>query len=96
MVKKTTEGSLKAEVVVLNKHGLHLRFAGRLAAITSNYHSDIILSKGRRSADAKSILDVMSLSASQGTRLGVTVTGADAQEAMEATVAFFNDYSGDK
>ena len=96
MAKKTIEDSLKTEVVVLNKHGLHLRFAGSLVALTSNFNSDITLSKGRRSVDAKSILDVISLSASQGTRLGVTVSGPDAQQALDATTAFFNDYSGDR
>lgn len=96
MAKEAKEVSLKTEVTVLNKHGLHMRFAGSLVAVTSNFKSDITLSKGRKNVDAKSILDLMSLSAAPGTRLNVTASGADAQAALAATTAFFNSYTGDK
>ena len=96
MPKAKKDVSLKTEVTVLNEHGLHLRFAGSLVAVTSAFKSDIILSKGRKSVDAKSMLDLVSLSAAPGTRLNVTVSGADAAAALAATTAFFNSYTGDK
>ena len=41
MAKATKGVSLKTEVTVLNEHGLHLRFAGSLVAVTSAFKSDI-------------------------------------------------------
>lgn len=96
MEKQVHLKPLKAEVTVLNKHGLHLRFAGGLSAIASKYNSHIVISRGRRGVDAKSMLDLVSLSAAPGSRLSVTVTGEDALPALEAVTTFFGSYCGDK
>lgn len=80
-----------SEVVVKHERGLHLRCAGNLVKIASGFKSRIKLSKGRKSVNIISALDIIALSASPGTKLNVTIKGEDAQAAMEAVIDFFNN-----
>ncbi|MBR5109860.1 MAG: HPr family phosphocarrier protein [Clostridia bacterium] len=57
--------------------GMHARHAGLLVKQTSQYRSDITLSKGGRSANAKGILALMGLGVKQGDVVTVTVEGED-------------------
>ncbi|MBQ7651725.1 MAG: HPr family phosphocarrier protein [Victivallales bacterium] len=86
----------KAVVTVLNKRGLHMRLAGELVTVSSGFNSEIMISKGRRSANAKSVLDLVSLSAAPGTHLNVSTKGTDAKAAIDAITNFFGNYIGDK
>ncbi|RIK92675.1 MAG: HPr family phosphocarrier protein [Burkholderiales bacterium] len=80
----------KAEVVVVNRLGLHARPSARLTATASRYRSEVWLSKGARRVNAKSIMGVMMLAAAKGSTLVVEAQGpdeADAVEALRALVA---------
>lgn len=57
--------------------GLHARHAGLLVRQTSKYQSEITLSKGGRSVNAKGILALMGLGVKQGDLITVTVQGED-------------------
>ena len=57
--------------------GMHARHAGLLVKQTSQYKSDITLSKGDRSANAKGILALMGLGVKQGDVVTVTIEGED-------------------
>ena len=87
--------NFKAVVTVLNKRGLHMRLAGELVTVSNGFNSEILISKGRRSANAKSVLDLVSLSAAPGSHLNVSTTGSDAKAALDAITNFFVTYSGD-
>jgi phosphotransferase system HPr (HPr) family protein len=63
---------------------LHARPAGALIRGAAKFESSITLSVGNRSADAKSILQVLGLGATGGTELTVSTAGADASDALEA------------
>ncbi len=73
-------------VCVVNRLGLHARAAARLVRTASQYRSAIRLERGdsSASADAKSILGVLTLAAARGTELRVTVEGDDEEAALEA------------
>ncbi len=86
----------KAVVTVLNKRGLHMRLAGELVTVSNGFNSEIMISKGRRSANAKSVLDLVSLSAAPGTHLNVSTKGSDAKAAIDAITNFFSNYIGDR
>ncbi len=88
--------NFKAVVTVLNKRGLHMRLAGELVTVSNGFDSEIMISKGRRSANAKSVLDLVSLSAAPGTHLNVSTKGNDAKAAIDAITTFFSNYIGDK
>ena len=78
MEQDSSETVLNAEVVVLNKHGLHLSCASRLAQLASGFSCSLSLSNGKRVADAKSMLGLVTLAASSGSRLKVSAKGAEA------------------
>ena len=59
----------RAEVVVVNRLGLHARPSARLTATASRYRSEVWLSKGTRRVNAKSIMGVMMLAAAKDSTL---------------------------
>jgi phosphocarrier protein len=76
------EGSVSREVTLRNKWGLHARPAAKLAQEAQKFNSDIKLGLDGREVDAKSILDVLTLAASGGTRLQIVAAGSDAERAL--------------
>lgn len=83
------------EVTVLNKLGLHARAAAQLVRCASSFESDIALRKDGKSVDAKGIMSLMMLAATQGARLELEVDGADENEACEKIVDLFNSRFGE-
>ena len=71
-------------LIVPNPTGLHARPTATLVALAKKYHSDIQLRRGDDSANAKSIVAIMSLAVACGEKVVVTAHGADANEAVEA------------
>ena len=69
----------KKELMIENKLGLHARAAAKLVHLASRYSSEICLSREgcNQSIDSKSILGVLMLAASRGTRLVVSVEGPE-------------------
>jgi len=74
----------KAEVTIANELGLHARPAMTLVETANQYASDIRVSKADQTVDAKSIMQVMMLAATQGTTLEITAEGEDAEQAIAA------------
>ncbi|MCE9546185.1 MAG: HPr family phosphocarrier protein [Planctomycetia bacterium] len=72
------------EVVVRNSHGLHARPADLFARQANRCTAKIEVIKEGVRVDGKSILDVLTLAAEQGTVLRIEATGPDAQVALEA------------
>ena len=76
-------------LTILNKLGLHARAAAKLVALSNNFKSEIILVKDNKSADARSIMKLLMLSASKGSVLEVSITGKDQEEAMDSIEKLF-------
>lgn len=70
--------------------GLHARPAGRLTALAKQFSSSITVRMGGKEADAKRLISLMSLGASQGAELHFKAEGADEDAAMRALQAFFS------
>ena len=81
--------NLRAEVQIINKLGLHARPAAMLVKTTNKFKSEILIKKNDMEVNAKSILGVMMLAAEFGSRLGLTVAGEDAEEALQAVLELF-------
>lgn len=86
---------IRQPVTIINKLGLHARAAAKLVETASRYDSRVELVKGDRQVDAKCIMPVMMLAASQGTEVELVAEGADEQQAIEALEALINDYFGE-
>ncbi|MCK7546114.1 HPr family phosphocarrier protein [Marinobacter bryozoorum] len=86
---------IRQPVTIINKQGLHARAAAKLVETASRYDSRVELAKGDRQVDAKSIMPVMMLAASQGTEIELVAEGPDEQQAIAALEALINDYFGE-
>ena len=86
---------IEKDITVINKLGLHARAAAKLVKVCSGYDSSIELCKGNDSVDAKSIMGVLMLAASQGSELKLVADGKDAEKAAEEIVALFNNCFGE-
>ena len=71
------EVTLKIE----NKAGLHARPAALFAQKASTFKSTIMILKGEKSINAKSIIGIMGLGVKQGESLLLKIEGPDAEEA---------------
>lgn len=76
-------------VVVPNTQGLHARPADMLARTATGFQADVWFVKDGDRFDAKSILSIMTMGASQGTRIDIVARGDDAIEAVSAVAECF-------
>ncbi|HEY9120577.1 MAG TPA: HPr family phosphocarrier protein [Marinobacter sp.] len=86
---------IRRPITIINKLGLHARAAAKLVATASDFESSIQLSRNDRKVDAKSIMPVMMLAASQGTEVELIADGPDEAQAIEALAALIDDYFGE-
>jgi phosphocarrier protein HPr len=89
---------IRQSVLVLNKLGLHARAAAKLVRLASRFSSEIHLSRedANQQIDSKSILGILMLAASKGTRLVISIDGQDEAEAVEAICRFFEGKFGEE
>jgi phosphotransferase system enzyme I (PtsI) len=78
-------------VEVTSRLGLHARAAANLVRVASRFNSKLTLQRpeGGLQADAKSILDILTLAASYGTALKLVANGDDENEALAAVAGLF-------
>lgn len=88
---------LENNVKVINPLGLHARATASLVRTASKFKSKSTLSRLDKnlSADAKSILSLLTLAASKETCLILRVEGADELEAFEAIQKLFEQGFGE-
>jgi len=76
-------------VVVLNKLGLHARPSAQLTQVATSFKAEVWLTRKGRRINAKSIMGVMMLAASQGSELLLEVEGPDEEVAFTKLVSLF-------
>jgi phosphocarrier protein HPr len=92
-----TKGQMiRKEFTVRNKLGLHARAAAKIVQTSSQFQSSILIITNGREADAKSMLDIMTLSCPQGTRIELCAEGKDAAEALAALAVLFDNKFGEE
>ncbi len=84
----------QATVTILDPVGLHARPAALLVQTAGRYRSQVRLLHGTRRADARSIIQLLSLGVRQGSDLTVTVEGSDEVEALAAVLAVLSSAPG--
>ena len=76
--------ALIEEMAITNSLGMHLRPAQQFVQTVLKFKCDVHIEKDRQRINAKSIMGLLTLAASRGTRLKIVCDGDDAEEAMEA------------
>ena len=78
---------------IKNKDGLRARPAAMFVLVASNYSSQILIEKGNKMINAKSIMGVLSLGVVSGESIHLVVNGEDEKEAVTALVGIVeNDF----
>jgi phosphoenolpyruvate-protein phosphotransferase len=80
------EWETSGEVTVISRNGFHARPAAILTRTAKKFSSDVKLVKNDRTANAKSLVAVMSFALQKGDTVVVAAKGDDAKEAVEALV----------
>ena len=88
---------LEATVKIINPLGLHARAAAQLVRLAGKFKSRIKLTRldNAVTADAKSILSVLTLAAARGTELTLTVEGEDEDQSLNAIEEIFKNGFGE-
>jgi phosphotransferase system HPr (HPr) family protein len=71
-------------LTINHEAGLHARPAALFVQTAGKFASDITVTHGERSGNAKSVLSVLTLGAKQGAEVTISAEGEDAQEALDA------------
>ncbi len=78
----TTDPITRDTLVVQSANGLHLVPCSQIARLVSEFQGTVTLSRGDRTADAKTVIEIASLGASQGTELEVVATGEGGEQVI--------------
>jgi phosphocarrier protein HPr len=77
----------RAVVRIANKKGLHARASAKIVEAAARFQSSIRISKDGQTVDARSIMGLMMLAASEGCEIAIEAEGPDAATALAAIVA---------
>lgn len=87
---------IRREVEIRNPLGLHARAAARFVHAANRFRSRVTLARDGRTMDGKSILGILLLAASRGTRLTLTAEGEDEALAIEALAGLVESGFGEE
>ena len=78
------DATFSRSVTVVNPQGFHARPAHLFVKLAASFTCQVEIVKGNEVINGKSILDLLTLGAGNGTTLTLRANGPDAQEAVEA------------
>ena len=87
------------DIVVSNKLGLHARPAMQFVDVANGFKSDIKVTKFGEEpgeADGKSVMQMIILAATEGTRMRIDAHGEDAEAAVKSLAALFESKFGEE
>lgn len=87
---------MELNLQIQNKAGLHARPAALFAQKASSFKSTVMILKGEKSANAKSIISIMGLGIKQGDSIVIKIDGADAAEAAETLTKLIEEKFGEE
>ena len=91
---------IQKKLVVQNKSGLHARPAALFVQTANKFESEIRVSRSNGSdseeVDAKSIMGIMMLAASQGCEITISASGPDAPQAIKKLADLVSNKFGEK
>jgi len=91
--------SASRDIIVSNKLGLHARPAMQFVDLANQFKSDIKVTKFGEEpgeADGKSVMEMIILAATEGTKMRIDADGEDAAEAVEKLVGLFESKFGEE
>ena len=86
---------MEKTVTILNEQGLHARPASMFVKAASKFKSTVSIVHGTGVANAKSIINIMSLGLKKDEEIKIITEGTDEKEAMEALVNLVKNKFGE-
>ena len=87
--------SVKQQVTIVNRLGLHARSAGTFVKTASAFGASVNVTNQHASANGKSIMSMLLLQATTGTEIEIETSGDDEQAAIDALVKLVEDGFGE-
>lgn len=87
---------MELNLEIKNKAGLHARPAAMFAQKASSFKSTVMIYKGEKSANAKSIISIMGLGIKLGESIRIKTEGIDEQEAAAALEKMIEEKFGEE
>lgn len=82
--------------VIRNRLGLHARAAALLVKTANRFVSEVTLEKDGLEVNGKSIMGILMLAASKGSRITLKVNGKDSAQAIHALGKLIEDRFGEE
>jgi len=89
---------IRKNIQIKNKLGLHARASTKLVKIASKYESNVylIVEESNTKVNAKSIMGIMLLAITNGTKIILEADGTDEKEALLEIEKLINDKFGEE
>jgi len=91
----TNYDTVRKEIEIKNKLGLHARAAAKFVSHASRFGAHIEVLHKEKRVNGKSIMGVMMLAAAKGTKLELIVNGEDANEMLIDLADLIDDKFGE-
>jgi phosphocarrier protein HPr len=76
-----------AEVMIVNKRGLHARASAAFVKTAENFDAEVTVTKEGQTVNGSSIMGLLMLGAGPGSTILIETEGPDAEEALDALTA---------
>lgn len=83
-------------VKISNKTGIHVRPAAQIAELANKFQAHIAFVKDGTEVNAKSIMEILTLAAGEGTKIAIKAEGVDEIKALDALEALVNSKFSEK
>ena len=95
--------TVSRDVTVINERGLHARPAMQFVDVANEFKSDVVVHKDPVAegdepldVDGKSVMQMITLEGTIGTKLRITATGEDAEAAVAKLAGLFESKFGEE
>jgi len=82
--EKGAREQLSHIATILNQRGLHARAAAKFVKTAGDFEADIAVSRQGQTVSGHSIMGLMMLAASTGSKIEISCSGKDAKAALDA------------
>ena len=80
------DGGVRRTTTIVNHRGMHARAAARFAKVAGRFDAAVMVATNAHEVSGLSIMGLLMLAATKGSKLDITATGADAEAAVAALV----------
>lgn len=82
---------IEKSMSIVNKAGMHAKPASQFVKLVSEFKADIEIIKGDRTANAKSIVNILNLGIDNEDEITIRVSGDDEEKILDTIVDFLTN-----